>query len=192
MPEELAGGAELVRRSVQATVIGHSDAGQDVLVVAERVGALLARLGITVITGGRGGVMEAASRGAATAGGTTVGIVPSAETSEANAWCTVVIPTGLGNARNILTVLAGDFVVAIGGGAGTLSEICFAWIHGRPILAVEGCGGWSDRIGAEMFGHRATSAIVSCADLSVLEREIVRICREKRLRRGWRGSRDGD
>jgi uncharacterized protein (TIGR00725 family) len=133
---------------------------------------MLARLGITVVTGGRGGVMEAACRGALRAGGTTIGILPTSEMSDANAWCSVVIPTGFGHARNVVNVLAGDFVIALGTSAGTLSEVCFAWIHGRPILTVTGCDGWLEKVGTEL-DHRGTSSIIECADIDELEKKVI-------------------
>lgn len=159
-------------RPLQAAVIGDAQPGPEVVALAEQVGAMLARLGITVISGGLGGVMEGVSRGARQAGGLVVGIVPSSRLDEANPWCNVVIPTGIGHARNVLTVLAGDFAVAIGGGAGTLSEICFAWIHGRPILTLSGSGGWADRLRGEPLDARRSSTIRACASLEELERAI--------------------
>src|SRR5262245_47227050 len=92
-------------RRAQAVVIGESTAGPEQLRLAEAVGGLLARLGLTLVTGGCGGVMEAASRGAASAGATVVGIVPSTRMEDANPWCNVVVPTGLGHARNAITAL---------------------------------------------------------------------------------------
>jgi len=168
----------MVRRA-QAVVIGESAAGPEQLRLAEAVGALVARLGLTLITGGRDGVMEAASRGAAAAGGTTVGIVPSTRMDEANPWCTVVIPTGLGHARNAVTALAGDVVIVIGGGAGTLSEIALAWIHARPILTLAGSGGWADAAATHPPDARGTSTIIRCADLDALEAALRRLCRER-------------
>ena len=159
----------------QATVIGDSDASPEISLVAEQVGEMLARLGITVITGGRGGVMEAACRGAAKAGGTTVGILPSSEMSDANQWCTVVIPTGLGHARNVVNVLSGDFVIALGSSAGTLSEVCFAWIYGKPILTMKGCDGWLAKTGSEL-DHRHPTSIINCADVEALQQAVVGVC----------------
>lgn len=167
----------LIARRAQAVVIGESSAAPEQLRLAEAVGALVARLGLTLVTGGRGGVMEAASRGAANAGATTVGIVPSTQMDEANPWCSVVIPTGLGHARNAVTALAGDLVIVIGGGAGTLSEIAFAWIHGRPILTLAGSGGWADAIADHPPDRRGSSSIIRCADLAALEAAIRRACR---------------
>jgi len=161
----------MVRRP-QAVVIGDSDAAPALLRLAEATGALLARLGVTVVTGGRTGVMEAVSRGAIGAGGLTVGILPSAQVDDANSWCNVVIPTGLGHARNAVTALAGDFVVVIGGGAGTLSEIAFAWMHARPILALAGTGGWAACATTHPPDQRKSSTITACADLGALEAAI--------------------
>ncbi|MCS6951633.1 MAG: TIGR00725 family protein [Bryobacterales bacterium] len=164
-------------RPRQVTVIGDSDPPAATVQAAERVGAMLARLGLTLVTGGLGGVMEAASRGARSAGGLVVGILPSHRLEDANPWCTVVVPTGLGHARNALTVLAADLVIALGGGAGTLSEICFAWIHGRPILLLEGYGGWSDRLGGAPLDHRGTSRLQVCRSLEELEHVLAETLR---------------
>lgn len=164
--------------AVQATVIGDSDASAEACEAAERIGAMLARLGITLITGGRTGVMEAAGRGACEAGGTVVGILPSTDKADANPWCDIVIPTGLGHARNVLTVLSGDFLIVLGGAAGTLSEICFAWIHGKPILTLRGFSGWADKLAGTPLDHRQTSTITECTSLDDLQQAILRICRE--------------
>lgn len=98
-----------------------------------------------LVSGGRGGVMEAASRGAVDEGGISVGIIPGSEFGGANPHCTIVIPTGIGHARNLINILSGDAVVAIGGGAGTLSELCFAGLHGRPAILCMFAGGWTER-----------------------------------------------
>lgn len=160
------------RRGLQATVIGDSEASDEACRAAQAIGALLARLGVTVVTGGRGAVMEAASRGAVEAGGTTVGILPSASMADANPWCRIAIPTGLGHARNVLTVLSGDFVIALGGAAGTLSELCFAWIHGKPIITLRGYAGWVDKIAATPLDHRESSRIIQCGNLEELEKAV--------------------
>lgn len=103
---------------------------------AEEVGQLLARGGATLITGGLGGVMRAASRGAAAAGGVTIGILPGAEPGEANEFVGVPIATGLGVMRNMVVVTASDAVVAVGGRHGTLSEIGLALRMGRHVVAL--------------------------------------------------------
>jgi uncharacterized protein (TIGR00725 family) len=164
-----------MRRAPQAVVIGDSAAPRAVLRTAAGVGTLLARHGITLVTGGLGGVMEAASRAARRAGGLVVGIVPSTDLAHANGWCSVVVPTGMGHARNALTAIAGDFVIAIGGGAGTLSEIALAWIHARPILVLEGAGGWSDALAHRAIDARRSSTITACVDLAALETALRRL-----------------
>lgn len=168
-------------RRPQATLIGDSDAAPAQLRLAEAVGALIARLGMTLITGGRGGVMEAASRAATAAGGLTIGILPSAQMDDANRWCDVVIPTGMGHARNAITALAGDLVIVIGGGAGTLSEIAFAWLYGRPILTLPGSGGWAAGVAQHAPDTRSTSIIIPCADPAALEAAIRQVCKARDL-----------
>jgi uncharacterized protein (TIGR00725 family) len=124
---------------VHIAVIGASDASPEQRKQAEAAGRRLAELGAVVVTGGRGGVMEAACRGAKEAGGRTIGILPNDDRADANPFVDVVIPTGLGEMRNALVVRAADAVVAIGGAWGTLSEIAFARGAGK---AVFGVGSW--------------------------------------------------
>ncbi len=95
---------------------------------ARRVGVLAAARGWAILTGGGSGIMEAASRGASQAGGLTIGILPGTEPAEdyPNPWVGVRIYTGLGSARNVINALSGDLVLAIGGRAGTLSEVAHA------------------------------------------------------------------
>jgi uncharacterized protein (TIGR00725 family) len=120
-------------------VVGAGDASNAELEAAETVGRELARRGVVVVCGGLGGVMAAACRGAASAGGLTVGILPGADRSAANEWVRVAIPTGLGEVRNALVVRAADAVVAVGGAYGTLSEIALALKRGIPVV---GLGTW--------------------------------------------------
>src|SRR6266568_4282892 len=107
---------------------------------AEALGEALANGGATIVTGGLGGVMAAASRGAKTAGGMTVGILPGEDRRAANQWVDIAIPTGLGEARNALVIRAADVVVAVGGEYGTLSEIALALRAGKHVI---GLGTWS-------------------------------------------------
>jgi uncharacterized protein (TIGR00725 family) len=123
-----------VKRCV--AVIGPGDASAAELAVAEEVGARLVDLGATVVTGGLGGVMEAASRGAKSRRGLTIGLLPGLDRSEANGWVDVAIATGLGEIRNALIVRTSDALVAVGGGVGTLSEIGFALKLGRPVIGI--------------------------------------------------------
>jgi len=140
-------------------VIGDGDPrGPDahrLLESAEEVGQLLARGGAVVITGGLGGVMRAASRGALSAGGQTIGILPGADASDANEYVRMPIATGLGVARNLVVVTAADAVVAVGGRHGTLSEIGLALRMGRHVVALSSWRLESDqRIGGPRI-HRA-------------------------------------
>jgi hypothetical protein len=117
-------------------VVGPGDASPGELAAAEELGAALAEHGAIVVCGGLGGVMEAACRGAKSRRGTTVGLLPGADRSAANGWVDVAIATGMGELRNGLIVRASDAVVAIGGSAGTLSEIAFALKLGRPVVGI--------------------------------------------------------
>ena len=117
-------------------VVGPGEASAGELAVAEELGALLADRGATVVCGGLGGVMEAACRGAKSRRGRTVGLLPGLDRSAANGWVDVAIATGLGELRNGLIVRTSDAVVAVGGGAGTLSEIGFALKAGRPVVGI--------------------------------------------------------
>jgi uncharacterized protein (TIGR00725 family) len=118
-------------------VIGSSrvELGSELPRLAEEVGRLLAEAGVTLVCGGLTGVMEAACRGASEAGGEAIGIVPGHDVAEANPYCTHVVATGIGHARNLAVVSSGDVVVAIGGEWGTLSEIGFARAIGRTVVA---------------------------------------------------------
>ncbi|MGZ5514339.1 MAG: TIGR00725 family protein, partial [Candidatus Aminicenantales bacterium] len=102
-------------------------------------GRLIARAGAVVVSGGLGGVMEAASRGARQEGGLVVGILPGASPADANPWVDVPIATGLGYTRNVLVVMNADAVVAVDGEYGTLSEIAYGKIHGKKVV---GLGTW--------------------------------------------------
>src|SRR5438445_12440599 len=118
-------------------VCGASEATPSQLESAREVGKLLARSGAVVINGGFGGVMGAASEGAASEGGTVVGILPDTDRRGANPHLTISLPTGMGQARNVLIVTAAESVIAIGEGWGTLSEIAAARRIGRPVVALD-------------------------------------------------------
>jgi uncharacterized protein (TIGR00725 family) len=107
---------------------------------AEEVGRLLAERGCTVVCGGRGEVMAAAARGAKSAGGTTIGILPGETRADANEWIDHVVVTGIGHARNLVVAASGDAVIAVGGRYGTLAEIAFGLRLGRRVVILE--PGW--------------------------------------------------
>ncbi len=121
------------------SVIGGESAPAEALAAAEEVGRELARRGVTVVCGGGGGVMEAACRGARSAGGHTIGILPGRSASETppNQYVEFAVFTGLGYARNAVVVLSGEAVIAIDGSYGTLSEIAYALIHEVPLVGLD-------------------------------------------------------
>lgn len=129
--------------AVQIAVVGSGAAHEE---RAEEVGRLVAERGATLVCGGRDEVMAAAARGAKAAGGVTVGILPGESRREASPWIDHVVVTGIGHARNLAVAASGDALIAVGGCYGTLSEIAFARILGRPVvlldpgLAVDGEG----------------------------------------------------
>ena len=122
---------------MQVSVIG---SGMEHEERAEEVGRLLAEAGVTVVTGGLGEVMAAASRGTKRAGGTTIGILPGETRDGLNAWVDHVVVTGIGHGRNLAVVASGDAVIAVGGRYGTLAEIGFALTLERPVVVLE--PGW--------------------------------------------------
>ncbi|WP_041389008.1 TIGR00725 family protein [Polaromonas sp. JS666] len=125
---ELLGRLSAIQRSPKRCIqpvgiIGPGDGGTRECEAAYRIASLLGRAGMAVVSGGRGGVMEAASRGAFEAGGVTIGILPEEDTRCANRYLSVAIPTGIGEMRNALIARSSICLVAIGGGMGTISEM---------------------------------------------------------------------
>jgi uncharacterized protein (TIGR00725 family) len=121
---------------VYIAVVGAGDADDELASAAEQVGRGLAQRGATVVCGGLEGVMAAACRGAKSAGGLTLGILPGRRRQDANRWVDVAIPTGMGETRNALVVLSADAVVAVGGEHGTLSEVALGLKLGRPVVGL--------------------------------------------------------
>jgi uncharacterized protein (TIGR00725 family) len=124
------------RRPPRVGVIGSRQASGALCDLAEEVGRRLAEAGAILICGGLGGVMAAASRGAARAGGTVVGILPGDSAADANPDVTLPVVTGLGLARNVIVVRSAQAIIAIGGGHGTLSEMAFALQIGVPVFGL--------------------------------------------------------
>jgi uncharacterized protein (TIGR00725 family) len=124
---------------IHVGVVGEGQCSRRVARDAERVGRAVARAGAVLLCGGLSGVMEAASRGAAEAGGTVVGLLPGFSRADANRWVTIPIVTGMDQARNVILVRSADVVIALGGMYGTLSEIALALKFGTPVV---GLGTW--------------------------------------------------
>jgi len=127
-------------RTKNISVIGASSADDRLAGLAREVGRLIAVEKWTLICGGLGGVMEQAARGASEAGGLTVGILPGYDHDAGNKWLSVVIPTGLGHARNTVVAAAADGIVAVGGQYGTLSEMAVAVKLEKPVASLESWG----------------------------------------------------
>ncbi len=118
-------------------VIGAGTCNSETYELARRVGAGIAKMGVTLVCGGLGGVMEGACRGAHEAGGSTVGILPGPDGAQANAYVDIPIVTDLGHARNVLIVRSSDLLIAISGGYGTLSEVSIALKIGKPVIGLD-------------------------------------------------------
>ena len=119
------------------SVIGAGSCSNEMYAIAEEVGKLIALNGAVLVTGGLGGVMEAASKGAREAGGITVGILPGFSRDEANSYVDIPITTGLSHARNVIVARSADAVIAISGEYGTLSEIAIALKLGKPVIGLK-------------------------------------------------------
>ncbi len=128
--------------------------------IAYEVGAEIAKSDSVLITGGLGGVMAAASHGAHDANGLTVGIIPQDDARMANEFCDIVIPTGMGLTRDFLNALTADGVIIVGGGSGTLSEVCAAYMHKKPMVAIRNIGGSVEPYIDGFIDHRENIKIV--------------------------------
>lgn len=148
------------RKQVLVIGFGRDHCPEDAYKVAYQVGVEIARQGAVLLTGGLGGVMEAASRGAKDGGGFVIGIIPHDSKSQANDFCDVVIATGMGFARDFITAYSADAIIVVGGGAGTLIEVTAAYQKGTPIVAVKGTGGVADRIIDTYIDDRKTTIII--------------------------------
>lgn len=155
-----------IGRRAQLLVIGSAEdhCTREARQLGYEVGAEAAKLGAVVLTGGLGGVMEAAGRGAKKNHGITVGIIPQDDLEHANRYCDIVIATGMGWARDFVTAHSADAVIMIGGGAGALIEACAAYLKGKPIIAVDGSGGVADQVKGKFLDERHTVQIISEKD----------------------------
>ena len=149
-------------RKRQILVIGHNDKGctPEHEKIAYDTGVEIAKSNSVLISGGLGGVMRASCHGAHDAGGLTVGIIPQGEHTFANEFCDVVIPSGIGLTRDFLNALSADGVIIIGGGSGTLSEVCAAYMHKRPMVAIRNTGGTAEQYADTFLDHRENVKII--------------------------------
>ena len=149
-------------RNRQILVIGNNDNGStpELEKLAYDVGSEVAKSKSVLITGGLGGVMRAACHGAQESGGITIGIIPQDNSSHANEFCDIVIPSGMGLTRDFLNALSADGVIVVGGGSGTLSEICAAYMYKKPIVTLKNSGGIASKYADTYLDHRKNVKIV--------------------------------
>ena len=162
----------VLARQRQVCVLGSAEPGSEAYRLAGEAGTLLAKLGITVVSGCGSPATRFAAEQAVAAGGLVVSIIPSDDINTANWPCSVLIPCGMGDARNLLMALAGDACLVIGGRAGTISEVCFAWLHKRPLLPLAGCGGWSDGLERHPPDERQNAPILPWSSVAELEQRL--------------------
>jgi len=159
-------------RRPQVCVLGSAEPGSKAYELAGAAGELLARSGITVVSGCGSPATCVAAQRAQAAGGLVVSIITEADMPASDWPATVVIPCGMGDARNLIMALAGDACIVIGGRAGTISEVCLAWLHHRPLLPLEGCGGWSDGLLKHPPDERQNSPILPWDSVASLEARL--------------------
>lgn len=166
--------------------------------MARELGRLAVDAGFRIVTGGLSGVMAASSEGARSAEryteGSVVGVLPSYDRTTANPWVDIVIPSGLQLGRNTLVVAMADVVVAVAGGAGTLSEIALAWQLQRPVIALVESGGWAAELGGRPLDGRHDEPIAtarSAAEAVALASSMISGGRREAgdIGHGWRRSR---
>ena len=162
-------------RRPQVCVLGSAEPGSAAYRLAGDAGELLALRGVTVVSGCGSPATRVAAERAQAAGGMVLGIIPSDEMPAADWPATVVLPCGMGDARNLLMALAGDACLVIGGRAGTISEVCLAWLHRRPLLPLVGCGGWSDGLERNPPDERRNSPILPWGSVAELELQLQRL-----------------
>lgn len=155
------------RRPVLSVIGNGTPLLPEVEELCEHLGRQAIDAGFRLASGGLGGVMTAVSRGAHESPryreGDVVGILPTYDASTANPHVDLVIPTGIGWARNLLVVATGDVVVAVGGGTGTLSEMAFAWQLGKPIIGMATAPGWSAKLAGSAMDERPRPPVVTAA-----------------------------
>lgn len=156
-------------RKPQVCILGSAEPGSSAYDLASQAGTLLATLGITVVSGCGSPATRVAAESALRADGLVLSIVPPDQMPPPDWPATIVVPCGMGDARNLLMALSGDACIVIGGRAGTKSEVCLAWLHKRPLLPLVGCGGWSDELPSNPPDERANSKILPWGSVVQLE-----------------------
>ncbi|WP_431113308.1 Rossmann fold nucleotide-binding protein [Variovorax paradoxus] len=159
-------------RRPQVCVLGSAEPGSRAFELAGEAGALVASLGMTLVSGCGSPATRVAAERAIAAGGLVLSIVPPDHMPSADWPATVVVPCGMGDARNLLMALSGDACIVIGGRAGTISEVCLAWLHRRPLLPLVGHGGWSDSLPSNPPDERKNSEILPWTTTAELKEQL--------------------
>lgn len=129
---------------------------------AEKIGELVAKSGAVLVTGGKGGVMEVACRGAKRQGGITVGVVKGKTRRTANQFVDVEVVSGMeGCGEETMLILMCDGVIALGGGAGTLQELAIAYRNEKPVVVLKNLPGWSNRLADSYLDERKKTKIIA-------------------------------
>lgn len=142
-------------------VCGASQIDKKIYRLVEELGRTIATEKFILATGGLGGTMEAASKGAKQAEGFTIGIIPSLDKKSANPYIDIVIPTGMGEARNNILIATADAIITVAGDSGTLSEIALAWKMNKPIVSLRTTGGWSTQLADKKIDNKREDKILS-------------------------------
>lgn len=155
------------------SVIGSSGHISDsVCNIALEVGVIIGKSGFNLICGGRDGVMEAACKGMSEVSnriGRSIAILPGNDSSGANKYADIIIPTGIGYARNSIVALSGDIVIIIAGASGTLCEASYAWQYDKVLVAMIESGGVAGELGGKVLDYRRNDPIIACDGFSQLE-----------------------
>lgn len=169
-------------RSFQVAIIGASGSlcTEKLYDFGEKLGAALAKIEVNIISGGMDGFMEAVFKGFTSVKDRKnycTGISPFFNKDRANIYCDVVIPTGMGHTRNSLVVNSGDIIVAAGGGAGTLSELAFAWQFNKKVLCYDKEPGWAEAMAGLILDNRKTDLLTPVSSVN----EICRIIETEKM-----------
>lgn len=158
---------------MQVGVIGSnkSQCSKELYDFAFELGKSLGQKGYVVLNGGMQGVMEAVSKGVKSVENTSskvVGVLPFDHTNDANDYLDITIPTGIGYARNSILVQSSDVLIALGGGAGTLNEISYAWQFGKKVFCYTGVEGWSKKLADQNLDSRREGLLIGFETLDNL------------------------
>lgn len=150
-------------RKIVISVIGGHNIDKKVENIAHKIGKIIAKVGAVLVCGGLDGAMEAVARGAKSAGGTTIGILPGKDKADANDYIDIALPTSIGYARNVIVACSADIIVALPGSHGTSSEISYGLVFKKPIIDL---------------GHWDREGMIPVKDINEAERKIQALIKE--------------